>query len=471
MATSRRWQRFHIGCVVFLFLILTLSHYHELLGGVPVVGELCIALSLGLSRHVMGRFIYSLLVIYSGWMLGAKWGCAILLASALAMFPRVMLVSANPRDALVESVVALVIGGLSIALVHVYRKSQQQQAALGSSQREYEELFTNASDAIWVHSLEGIIVKANEACEKLTGYAPNELIGRDVRQFLSREAFHLAGEVGSKLMLGETIGQRYEQRIIRKDKTESIAELTTRAIVVDGKTTAFQHIARDVTEERKLRDRLRIQIQKNLLAQEEERKRIARELHDDIAQSILLLSRRLDILLSTANTKLQRSVVDELEQLHSLTNEVYGSLQRYARDLRPSILDQMGLVPALAWLAEELSREMRIKAEVRAGGLPSLLPETELVMFRIAQEALSNVRRHAGASEVNIVVESSANSIRMTIEDNGSGFSVFKLPEELVREGKLGLLGMEERARLIGGTLDIQSEPGVGTTIGVTVPV
>jgi len=272
-------------------------------------------------------------------------------------------------------------------------------------------------------------------------------------------------------MQGEALDQRYDQRLIRKDGTEAILELFTRLIKDNGKPKAFQNIARDVTEERKLRDNLRFQIHKTLMAQEEERKRIARELHDDIAQSILLLSRRLDILISDSDHKIPKASVSEMEHIQTIANETYKSLQRYARDLRPSILDQMGLVAALNWLAEGLSKELGIKTTVKADKLPPLPPETELAMFRIAQEALNNVRKHAQSSEINITVESMSSNVKMTITDNGIGFPLSRLAGDLAREGKLGVLGMTERARLIRGSLQIRSEPGKGTTVIAEAPI
>ena len=466
---SGRWRNFHIGLIILLFVLLSLSHFHEVIVWIPCIPEF-----FGLARHVVERFIYLLLIAYASYTLGVKSGGATWLASALVMLPRALVISPIPRDALIESITILILGGLTIAFVKGYRVSQRLRkemeeisAALRSSQEEYEELFTNASDAIWVHDLDGKIVIANKACEKLTGYHRSELIGKDICHFLSPDALVLAREAEAKLLEGKAIDQRYEQHIVRKGKTEAIIELATRIIKVDDNPSAFQNIARNVTEERRLRDNLRVQINKNIMAQEEERKRIARDLHDDIAQSILLLSRRHDILLSEPGGKLPEAVVGELEQLHSITDQVYKNLQRYAQDLRPSILDQMGLVASLNWLVEELNKELGIKAEVKASPLPSLPSEMELVMFRIAQEALNNVRRHAKASEVSITVESGTGNVRMTITDNGKGFSLSKLTGELAREGKLGVLGMEERARLIGGNLEIKSEPGKGTTITV----
>jgi len=419
-----------------------------------------------------------LLIVYAGWSLGLRSGIAILVASALAMLPEAIITYPNPTDAILESLAALAIGGLSITLIHMRRVWHRQRqklrgirVALRSSQESYEELFTNASDAIWVHDLDGKIVIANRACQKVSGYSPYELIGKNVAQFMSREALVIAREIRTKLMKGQAIDQRYDQRIIKKDGTEAIVELFTRLIRADGKPIGFQNIARDVTEERRLRDNLRLQIHKTLMAQEEERKRIARELHDDIAQSILLLSRQIDILISKSDSRIPKSSITELERIENIANDAYKSLQRYARDLRPSILDQMGLIAALNWLTEELGKELRIKTSVKSHKLPPLPSEVELAMFRIAQETLNNIRKHAEASSVDITVQITTNNLKMSITDNGKGFSTSRLTGDLAKEGKLGVLGMEERARLIGGSLQIKSEPGKGTTVIARAPI
>ena len=477
-AMSNRWQIFHICFLTLLFIVLTLSHYHELLTNVPVIGKLSTAYFFGFPIYVVERFLYIALAIYAVWSLGIRFGIATWLASALAMLLQALTIATDSRSAITESIAALIISSLSISLIQMHRGWYRQKkklhgikAALRTSQENYEELFTNASDAIWVHDLDGKIIIANKACEKLTGYTPSKLVGKHVVDFLSPDALDIAKELKSRLMQGEALDQRYDQRLIRKDGTEAILELFTRLIKDNGKPKAFQNIARDVTEERKLRDNLRFQIHKTLMAQEEERKRIARELHDDIAQSILLLSRRLDILISDSDHKIPKASVSEMEHIQTIANETYKSLQRYARDLRPSILDQMGLVAALNWLAEGLSKELGIKTTVKADKLPPLPPETELAMFRIAQEALNNVRKHAQSSEINITVESMSSNVKMTITDNGIGFPLSRLAGDLAREGKLGVLGMTERARLIRGSLQIRSEPGKGTTVIAEAPI
>jgi two-component system sensor histidine kinase DegS len=475
---SNRWRTFHICILTFAFLLLTLFHYNKLLVGIPIIGQLAPVSFLDLLRYAIDRVIYILIIVYAGWALGLRFGIATLVASALAMLPQAIMMYPDPVDAIIESLAALVIGGLGITLIQVRRVWHQQRqklrgirVALRTSQESYEELFTNASDAIWVHDMHGKIVIANIACEKVSGYSPDDLIGKNVVEFMSRDTLVIAREIRTKLMKGQAIDQRYDQRIIKKDGTKTIVELFTRLIRADGKPIGFQNIARDVTIERRLRDNLRLQIHKTLMAQEEERKRIARELHDDIAQSILLLSRQLDILISKNGSEIPKSSIIELEHIENIASDAYKSLQRYARDLRPSILDQMGLVAALNWLTEELGKELRIKTSVKSDKLPPLPSEVELAMFRIAQETLNNIRKHAQASAVNITVQLTSNNLKMSIADNGKGFSTSRLTGDLAKEGKLGVLGMEERARLIGGNLQIKSEPGKGTTVIARAPI
>jgi two-component system sensor histidine kinase DegS len=163
-------------------------------------------------------------------------------------------------------------------------------------------------------------------------------------------------------------------------------------------------------------------------------------------------------------------------------------VRRFSRDLRPSVLDDLGLLPALEWLMANLVEEDGIKTELKVyGDRRRLPPEAELALFRIAQEAFSNVRRHSQASQVVTVVEFSegraspesvlsqvegqSRRVRITVEDNGQGFELPARTGDLATAGKLGLIGMHERAHLLGGTLTVRSEPGKGTTVTVDVPV
>jgi len=207
-----------------------------------------------------------------------------------------------------------------------------------------------------------------------------------------------------------------------------------------------------------------------LQAQEEERKRLARELHDDASQRILLLTHGVDNLISKAERSLPRELRNELEKLYELSQQTYQSIKHYAQALRPGILDDLGLVAAIKWLAEEIHNFSGIEIQVKTDAIPPLPPETQLVLFRIVQEALNNIHRHSGASEASITMEYRENEVRITISDNGKGFELPRQLSDFASRGKLGLTGMAERARLIGGELEVSSQIGRGTKIIVKAP-
>lgn len=205
-------------------------------------------------------------------------------------------------------------------------------------------------------------------------------------------------------------------------------------------------------------------------AQEEERKRIARELHDDTAQALTVLSRGLDALIVSPDP-LPQSALERLEELRRVGEEISKGLRRFSRDLRPSSLDDLGLLPTLEGLASTLTEEDGIEAELKVvGQRRRLSPETELVLFRITQEALNNVKKHSRASKVVTTVEFADGAVQITVHDNGRGFELPSRTSDLAAAGKLGLVGMHERAQLISGSLTVQSKPGKGTTVTVRVP-
>jgi len=345
-------------------------------------------------------------------------------------------------------------------------------ANLSASEEKYRELFQNASDAIWIHDLDGKMTVANKACEKMTGYNLDELVDRNVTEFLSEDALALARDIKRRLLKGEPVDERYEQRIFRRDGTEAIMELATSLITHDGQPVAFHNIARDVTDERKMRNSMHFYLQKVLVAQEEERKRLARDLHDDTAQSLLLLTHRLDALASDPKNKLSKRVEEKLTSLHDLAVKTLDRLRLYAQELRPAILDDLGLEAALQWMADKIITEDWIDVDVHLDmQAHELSHEAQLTLFRIAQEALVNIKRHAQASEVVIRLEAAAGKLTMVITDNGKGFKVPMPLSELGSTDKLGLIGMQERAQLLSGSLNIQSELGKGTAIIVEVPL
>jgi signal transduction histidine kinase len=203
-------------------------------------------------------------------------------------------------------------------------------------------------------------------------------------------------------------------------------------------------------------------------AQEEERKRISRDLHDETAQNLVAIRRNLDTLAARLTPDAHPP---ELVQLHTLTNQTLAGVRRFSRVLRPPVLDDLGLVSALESLVDELDRRSEVTVELIVEGTPHRLPaESELVLFRIGQAALHNVDRHAHADRATAALCFETHHIRLTVTDDGRGFAPPHEITELAGSGKLGLLGMQERAHLVGADLKITSTPGHGTHVEVEVP-
>jgi len=381
----------------------------------------------------------------------------------------------RPRQFAIEDIELLTGVGTQIATAienaRLYEKERLTAQRLAVSERNYRQLFENANDAIWVHDLEGNIIAANEAAGKLFGYSVKELTKMNVKNFLSDESFNLAGQVRRKLLEREPVEQPYEQSLIRKDGTKAILRLATSLVTEDGKSIGFQHMARDVTEEKRMQDNLRYYLQEITRAQEEERKRIARELHDDTAQALYALTRQVDNFVRT-NTNLPADNAAFLGDLGKQISKVLQDLRRFSQDLRPPMLDDLGLLATLRWLVSESRERCGIEVDLKVvGDKRRLPPEVEFTLFRIVQEAVRNIERHSQALKAEVSVEFGGNKTRVSVSDNGKGFKLSESLVDLVRTGKLGLAGMEERARLLNGSIKIESEPGKGTTVMVEIPI
>jgi two-component system, NarL family, sensor histidine kinase UhpB len=199
-----------------------------------------------------------------------------------------------------------------------------------------------------------------------------------------------------------------------------------------------------------------------LRAQEEERRRLARDLHDEVNQALTAILLRLEALSHSAPPELE----EELVELKRLVNQAMNELLQLARQLRPTALDDHGLLPAMASQVRRFAAQTGIKADLHTAGESSeLQPDEEIAIYRIAQEALANVARHADASSVDVDVERIGDhGVALTVRADGRGF----LPEG--ESNGLGLNGMAERARLVGGELEIDSRPGEGTALSLKVP-
>lgn len=206
-------------------------------------------------------------------------------------------------------------------------------------------------------------------------------------------------------------------------------------------------------------------------AQEEERRRIARELHDETSQALAALSIGLETA-TVAPAKHVSEVKARLEPLKGLAGDMLSEIQRMIRDLRPSVLDDLGLISAIDWYAEVRLKSMGVRVEWEVRGDERRLPtEIETVAFRLAQEAISNAARHAFPTRVRLTLAFGTDALMLRVEDDGRGFDSAEVLADPIAAGAYGLAGMNERIELLGGQLAIESNPGTGTIVQVCIPL
>ncbi|MFC1977214.1 PAS domain S-box protein [Chloroflexota bacterium] len=366
-----------------------------------------------------------------------------------------------------------VAGDIASALhkIKLEKDHKRAEEALRESENRYRVLFDGANDGMLVMDLEGNIIMANSAMAELTGYTTDGLAKTNILQFLSTSSFETIMENQRRRIEdeSETSTQRYELQMVRKDRTERTIDVVTSLLPDGGRSPIIQLIARDITEQKRAEENLRAYASRAILAQEEERKRVARELHDETAQALASLGMDINSL-ARAKGRDSGEVSRRLEELRDRTSDILRGVRFLSQALRPPMLEELGLLAALQELADDLLCQQEILAEFEVQGAPRrLLPDMELALFRIAQEALSNVGKHARATECSLKVEFSPEKIELRISDNGQGFEVPAVVDDFVYSGKLGLTGMRERAKLIDGTLTISSQPGRGTTVVLEV--
>ena len=285
---------------------------------------------------------------------------------------------------------------------------------------------------------------------------PLEKAHRDTRQSLRKEqqraeTLHLAKAELAK-------ASRYLKREV--DRRRASEEALKR-----GKQRHQQLLRQSQVMQKKLR-RLAHQI---LLAQENERRKISRELHDEVVQTLVGINVELAALLKAATIG-SRSLKSKITRTQRLVEKSVSAVHQFARDLRPAVLDDLGLVPALQAFMKTIASRQKLRIRLTAfTGIETLEGDKRTALYRVAQEALTNVGRHAKASVVMVDISQVDDGIRMEVHDNGKSFDVDRVLSARTNKS-LGLLGMRERIEMVGGTLVIQSTPGEGTLVRVQIP-
>jgi signal transduction histidine kinase len=223
--------------------------------------------------------------------------------------------------------------------------------------------------------------------------------------------------------------------------------------------------AEDITHRKQMEEALSGMTRKLVEAQEQERVRIARELHDDIAQRLAMLAIEIEHA-TDDRTEIPSEVRDRVRELSMRTNEITSDIQSLTHELHSSALEYLGLEAGMRSWCKEFSERHKLEIDFKSNRVPELPKEISLCLFRVLQEALQNAAKHSGAKQIEVQLAENTNEIHLVVSDSGIGFDV-KTPGQ---SRGLGLTSMQERIRLVGGTIVIDSKPEAGTTIRVCVP-
>lgn len=347
---------------------------------------------------------------------------------------------------------------------------------LRESEGKFKSICTAALDAIIVVNGTGQVTFWSDRAEELFGYAPDEALGWDVHALLAPAPYHETIAQGlakfRKTGDGPVVKSVNRLTAMRKGGDEIPVELSISSIRIKGDWHAIGTV-RDVSDRVTAEAALKASSDKvHRLAthlqhiREEERRTMAREIHDELGHA--LTAQKIDLV------RLQKRLDPKRDDLHALINGMLGStdtaiavVQRLCSELRPAILDDLGLVAAIEWLAEQFQDRTGIRCSLTLPPEePAFDEETATALFRIAQESLTNVLRHADATAIAIsLVHSNHHCWGMTVADDGRGIS----EEEAQGPDALGLLGMRERASACGGELHIRGVPGQGTWVSVSI--
>jgi PAS domain S-box-containing protein len=308
----------------------------------------------------------------------------------------------------------------------------------------------------------------NRAAEKIFGWPQMQVMGQKLdvllpRRYRNSHAGHVK-RFGATGVTSRRMGSEMVIHGLRRTGEEfpmeaSISQLET----PEGKL--YTVILRDVTERVRAQDDLAAFAKQASAIREQEKSRVARELHDELAQSLTAI--KMDTIWLKENSADSPQVSAKVAEMLRMIDGAVASTRRIASDLRPLVLDDLGLMPAIEWLVQNFQQRSGIACRLDADDDLELGEPYATAVFRIVQESLVNVAKHARASRVDVVVRPAEGGLRLNVQDDGTGFDT----KSARKPGSLGLAGLRERAQLLKGTVVVHSAPGQGTTIDAFIPV
>lgn len=327
-------------------------------------------------------------------------------------------------------------------------------------EKRYRILFESNKDGIIRTTPDGHIVEANPAFIRMLGYDRQDAVLGSYKKITPAEWHSIEESCIKEQLKLKGYADEYEKEYYRKDGSKMQASVQLWTVSLNTQTREVWGIIRDISHRKRTQKRLNMameQLRKRnhqlVEAREKERKTLATAIHDEIGQSITALRLELELLKQAATCK--ESCFEKLDKMISISNEVIRNTQRISGDLRPGMLDSVGLKAAIEWFGREWQERTGIKLKLFIENC-YINKETELAFFRIVQEALTNVARHAKAKRTSIRLRHNNESLNLVIIDDGIGMPIEKLNDHQ----SFGLLGMRERAEMCGGELRVSSANG-----------
>jgi signal transduction histidine kinase len=378
-------------------------------------------------------------------------------------------------------VLAFLIGQRVSAEREARRMAEISREAHLSAEAMYRDLFDSNQAPILIVNSDGFVVETNASAQLAFGRHASwsasagpvrlvDMIGPDAAARVLTKLISSRLAENTDIESALTDPERVEPLPFDVGGEQVLFRPTATLLGPNDDGKRMQVIFEDVTAETRRHDLMEAYAAQVVLGQEEERRHIAQELHDGPLQTLIHLCRQIDAVDSTSDAGSLADGAPPLSELRTIVEDTVAELRSIAKGLRPSILDDLGLVASINQMLADAGSRRRFETSFGVTGPERRLsPTVELALFRIAQEALSNVERHANAHRVAVGMDFEAGGLRLLVKDDGMGFAASDRPDG-VRSPSLGLPGMTERAHLIGSRLVIHSQPGLGTTVDVWVP-